>query len=145
MNFTSNQRGSEWLDAFGAAPMESSLAARYQPGGDIYKSVAAAYGAGAANHVASVAFSGDRADVTDALTTIRNGPNTGSTSLVGNFINQITHDPLQAPIAAALGQGSGGPGLGTGTTGKVVKGVTTIGIILLVLYGINTVSRMKGK
>lgn len=118
--------------------------ARYQPGGDIYGSLNSQYGPGAADRVASAAMSGSRADVTNAMAAIRSGPATGSTSTAVNFFRQITSDPLQAPIAAALGQGSSGPGLGGGTTSTVVKGVLGIGALALVLYGLNTVAKLKG-
>jgi hypothetical protein len=67
-------------------------------------------------------------------------PPVGSTSTFVNFWNQITTDPLQAPIAVALGQGASGRGLGIGTTQKVIKGLVVVGGILLVLYGINTLT-----
>lgn len=129
------------VEGFSADPgMDVS---RYQPGGDIYGSISSQYGPGAADRVASAAMSGSRADVTSAMASIRNGPAVGSTSTTVNFFNQITSDPLQAPIAAALGQGSSGPGLGGGTTSTLVKGVMGIGALALILYGLNTFAKLK--
>lgn len=129
-----------------AASMDQSLVNRYQPGGDIYANLASTRGAGAADQVAAAARSGSRENVVSTMALVNNGPATGSTSVFQNFMQQITTDPLKAPIAAAMGQGSSGPGLGDGsTTGKVIKGIATLGVIGLVLYGLNTYARVKGK
>lgn len=70
-------------------------------------------------------------------------PPIGSTSTLTNFYQQVTTDPLQAPIAVALGQGASGPGLGQGTTAKVLKTVVVIAAIGFTLYAINTAIKAK--
>lgn len=131
---------------FAADPtMDQSLVRRYQPGGDLYTTLATTQGTAAANSVASAAATGQRESVTNAMANIRNTQATGSTSTFTNFMQQITSDPLQAPIAAAMGQGSSGPGLGGNTTGKVLGGLATIAVIGLVLYGVSTYAKLKGK
>ncbi len=66
---------------------------------------------------------------------------TGSTSIAVNFWQQITTDPLQAPIAVALGQGASGEGLGAGTTSKAIKTVVIIAGIALGLYALSTFTK----
>lgn len=125
------------------ADMDDSLIARYQPGGDIYSSLIGTRGSEAADRMAAAASTGSRANVTTTMGVISTGPNTGSTSVLGNFFKQITTDPLRAPVAAALGQGSSGPGLGKNTTGNIVKGAATLGIIALGLYAWSTYKKGK--
>lgn len=68
-------------------------------------------------------------------------PPVGSTSTFVHFWNQITTDPLQAPIAAALGQGSSGPGLGENSTAKILKAVAVFAAVALTLYAISTFTK----
>lgn len=84
------------------APVISN-AARYQPGGDIYTTLADEYGVNAANRVATAAR-GTQADLNEAIADIRSGPARSGTNTLGNFVTQITTDPLAAPLASANNQ-----------------------------------------
>ena len=80
--------------------MTPDLIQRYQPGGDIYNQIVAAYGVAAANAVASAATTGDRTQVTDAIASVKYGqPKQDSTAVI--FVDQLLTDPLAAPIASA--------------------------------------------
>lgn len=68
---------------------------------------------------------------------------TGSTSIAYNFWQQVTTDPLKAPIAVALGQGASGEGLGEGTTSKAIKTVVILAGIGLALYALSTLTKFK--
>jgi hypothetical protein len=82
--------------------MPPDLIQRWQPGGDIYAQVVAAYGVDAANACAAAATTGDRTQVTAALESIKYGqPLQDSTAAL--FLDQITSDPLAAPLASADG------------------------------------------
>lgn len=129
-------------DTYDAA-VDAPTTARYQPGGDIYNTLTASYGPNAANSMA-VASRGSKEDLAGAMADIRSKPTQGSTSTFVNFVQQMS-DPLQAPIAAAMGQGSSGPGLGAGTTSNAIKGVVTVFGIGLALYALNTFAKFKGK
>lgn len=79
--------------------MTQELIQRYQPGGDIYQTLAGQYGEFAANKVATAARTGDKPAITDALATIRNG-GALETSTTAIFIDQLITDPLAAPLDA---------------------------------------------
>lgn len=133
------------VQSFGA-DVDDTTIYRYQPGGDLYGSLNSTYGPDAADSMAKAAASGSRATMNSRMAEVRGASqNTGSTSTVGNFFSQIFTDPLKAPVAAALGQGSSGPGLGgANTTTSIVKGVATIAVVALALYALNTAARLKG-
>ena len=57
-------------------------------------------------------------------------PETGSTSILGNFVHQMVTDPLDAPVEAL--QRGVGNALET-TTGKVVIAVVALGVILVIM------------
>ncbi len=132
------------VQSFGA-DVDDTTIFRYQPGGDLYSSVMSMFGAEGADKMAAAASSGSRVKMNSSMSELRGNPkNTGSTSVLGNFFTQLGNDPLKAPIAAALGQGSSGPGLGKNTTGNLVKGAAAIAVIGLVLYGLNTYKGLRG-
>lgn len=72
---------------------------RYQPGGDIYNTLAAQYGTTAAQQVYQAALTNDRVTITETLSQIRNGPPLND-SIAANFLDQVTTDPLAAPLAS---------------------------------------------
>lgn len=83
--------------------MEPIPVSRYAPGGDIYQTLATSYGNAAAQKVYNAALTGDRGAITEALATVRNGPPlTDSTAEI--FLQQITTDPLAAPIESLNNQ-----------------------------------------
>lgn len=134
-------QGVTGIQSFGA-DVDNPTIARYQPGGDLYGTVNRTYGPDAADRMATAAASGSRAQLNSRMAELRGAPvQTGSTSTIGNFFTQIRTDPLRAPIAAALGQGSSGPGLGANTTGNLIKTVTFVALVGLALYGYNSVKR----
>jgi len=57
-------------------------------------------------------------------------PETGSTSILGNFVHQIVTDPLDAPLEAL--QRGVGNALET-TTGKVVIALVFVGVIAILM------------
>ena len=78
--------------------MEQATIDRYQAGGDIYATLAAQYGAAAADQIAAAAATGDRAQLSDAIELARgNGP-ARETSTLSIFGNQLATDPLAAPL-----------------------------------------------
>lgn len=76
---------------------------RYQPGGDIYARLASQYGQAGADRVARADASGVPYAVNDALVAIRHGDPL-STSTTGIFLDNITSDPLGAPLESANNQ-----------------------------------------
>ena len=79
--------------------MDSTLIARYQPGGDIYASLQSQYGTASADAIAQAALSGDETQVNAALTQAKFGaPLDASTA--SNFYTQVTTNPLAAPLAS---------------------------------------------
>ena len=85
-----------------------TLYERYQPGGDIYARLADVYGKAGADYAAARA--GDTVTLNQALSDLKTAARsgtpvaevankyTGSTSTLGLFLNQITTDPLAAPL-----------------------------------------------
>ena len=80
--------------------MDPDLIARYQSGGDIYASLAATYGASAADTIAAAATTGDETQVNAAITQAKYG-NPLDTSTASILANQLETDPLGAPLASA--------------------------------------------
>lgn len=84
--------------------MNAAMLQRYSPGGDIYASLRTRYGYEAAEDVSFAAkadfASGENGEVASTLARIRNGPplNDSATEI---FFDQITTDPLAAPLDAA--------------------------------------------
>jgi hypothetical protein len=77
--------------------MSPSLIQEYQPGGDIYNTLAAQYGAQNANNIAQAALSGDESQVNAAIAQAQFGtPLTTSTTSI--FASEIVTDPLAAPL-----------------------------------------------
>ncbi len=82
--------------------MDQPTIARYQPGGDLYATIAARYGQQNADAIAAAASTGDQTQVNAAYQTAILGPNTtGSTSTAVNLYDQLTTNPLAAPVADA--------------------------------------------
>lgn len=95
---------------------------RYYIGGDLWAQVVTQYGAAAGDQIASAAQTGDGSIVNATLSDIRRGttnanystgtapgvngsinPGLGSTSAADNFLEQITTNPLGAPLDSANG------------------------------------------
>jgi hypothetical protein len=78
--------------------MDAATIQRYQPGGDIYASLAASYGTPGAQQVATAALTGDETQVNAALTQVKYGAplNTSTAEIFGT---QLATDPLGAPLA----------------------------------------------
>lgn len=104
---------------------------RYQPGGDIYNTLAGQYGNQAADLIAAAARTGDRTAVTDAIAQVKHGhPLESSTTTI--LLDQLLTDPLAAPLDAA---DSGLKKVFASTTGKVVTAAVIVGVIVvLVVY-----------
>jgi hypothetical protein len=77
---------------------------RYAPGGDIYGRIVSTYGPDAANRLYQAAQTGDEnGEVNAELTRIKFGkPLNDSTASL--FVEQVTTDPLAAPLASANSQ-----------------------------------------
>lgn len=73
---------------------------RYQPGGDIYVSLASRYGQGGADRVARAALTGDATFVNAELAVVKSGPRLND-STFSLFTSQIVTDPLAAPLESA--------------------------------------------
>jgi hypothetical protein len=82
--------------------MDSTLIARYQPGGDIYISLQSTYGTAGANQIAQAALSGDETQINAVIDQLKFGAplNTSTASILGN---QLATDPLGAPLASLNG------------------------------------------
>jgi hypothetical protein len=78
--------------------MNQDLINRYQPGGDIYNSLAASLGVPGANLVATAALTGDETQVNTALTQAQFG-NPLDTSTISIFSSEIATNPLAAPFS----------------------------------------------
>lgn len=125
---------------FGADPSPAPIPVdRYSPGGDIYQGLAATYGVNAANSVYQAAMSGDRQNIIDAMEKVRYGSAPASTSTAAIFWNQISTDPLAAPLA-------GINKLAVNTLFDFLKspGILFIGAVALFFYMGGT-SLLKGK
>lgn len=82
--------------------LDATTIARYQPGGDLYAQLVTQYGQTNADAIAAAAATGDETEVNTAFGNATLGPNnTGSTSTVVNLYDQLTTNPLAAPIADA--------------------------------------------
>lgn len=107
--------------------MDSTIPiSRYAPGGDIYQTLATAYGTAGAEKVYAAALSGDRGAITDAIVQVKHGqPLNDSTAEI--FLQQITSDPLAAPIESLNNQ-----------VGKVFKNLllNPFALIALVIVGL---------
>jgi hypothetical protein len=98
---------------------------RYAPGGDLYEALAEKYGRAAADRVWQAQESGRSGAVAEVLAELRYGkPLEESTGSL--FWQQITTDPLAAPLASA------NAGLGT-VLGSAIKGLFKNPWVLLVL------------
>ena len=80
--------------------MDKATINRYQPGGDLYLDYVNQYGTAAANTLATAALTGDQTQITAALSSIMFGSPL-PTSTASIFLNQISSDPLAAPLADA--------------------------------------------
>jgi hypothetical protein len=79
--------------------MDQATLQRYAPGGDIYADLQTQYGTAAANQVYAAAQTGDNnGEVAAALAQIRYGA-PADTSTADAFVDQITTDPLGAPLS----------------------------------------------
>jgi hypothetical protein len=79
--------------------MDQATINRYQPGGDIYAQLVTQYGQTNADAIAQAAATGDRTQLGTALANVRDGAAPGSTSTIVNLYNQLTTDPLAAPLS----------------------------------------------
>jgi hypothetical protein len=80
--------------------MTQSLIQRYQPGGDIYATLAGQYGYGPADVIAAAATTGDETQINAALVRVKYGSDL-PTSTVAILGNQLATDPLAAPFESA--------------------------------------------
>ena len=76
---------------------------RYLPGGDIFAQLEAQYGFDAAYSIAEAASTADPTAVNAALVKVKFGNNL-PTDTFNIFLDQITTDPLAAPLGALDGQ-----------------------------------------
>lgn len=83
------------------AALTAEIIARYQPGGDIYATIARTYrnGLADAEYVARAAATGNRDTLAEAIAYVRNGAAL-ETSTGVIFLDQVLTDPLAAPIDA---------------------------------------------
>ena len=107
--------------------MTASLIQRYQSGGDIYSALATQLGKAGADAVATAARSGDETQVNAALVTAKTGAPL-NTSTVGIFLDQVTTDPLAAPLAAA-------ERLANNTLLSFLKNPTVLILLIVVIGG----------
>jgi hypothetical protein len=79
---------------------------RYSPGGDIYAQIAAESGQAGAQKVYLAALTGDRTSLANARRSLKGLPPIAAStpSTASEFFDQITTDPLAAPLAAANNQ-----------------------------------------
>lgn len=112
---------------------------RYQSGGDFYRTLASQYGTPSADYVASEAAAGDDVRLQNALSAIRSAAIAGNgnpaainnkldsadDSVLGNFWEQITTDPLAAPLDSLNDQ-----------LGKVVKNVVGNPMVLILTVAV---------
>lgn len=77
---------------------------RYQPpNGDIYLKLKSAYGKAGADSVAIADASGEPYAINDAITALKYGDKKND-SAVSIFVDQVTTDPLAAPLESANDQ-----------------------------------------
>lgn len=80
--------------------MTDALIARYQIGGDIYKSFLEKYGQAGAATIAAAALSGDEKEINAAIVRVKFGSQLDP-SMLDAFGNQIYNDPLGATLDQA--------------------------------------------
>jgi hypothetical protein len=73
----------------------------YQRGGKVWNYYAAKYGAAGADSIAAAYASGGTAAVSDELTRLKGFKPVGSASATVNLWDQLTTDPLAAPLESA--------------------------------------------
>jgi len=85
--------------------MNPSTIARYQPGGDLYNTIAAKYGTAQANTIAAAAATGDQYQFNAALSGLNVPGSTADlpTGTLGIFGNQLATDPFGAPLDSLNG------------------------------------------
>ena len=83
--------------------LDPVTAARYEQGGDLYPKLVTQYGQAAADQIAAAAAGGDATDLANALENARNVTPEKDTSTLSIFTDQITTDPLSAPVDYATG------------------------------------------
>jgi hypothetical protein len=110
--------------------MTAQTQAEYAPGGWRYNNLAKTYGTGAANAAAEIAADGgEQWEISEALNRYRpQYADPGSESTLGNFFQQITTDPLAAPLESANNQ-----------LGNIVAGVfrnpwVLIAVVLVIFH-----------
>jgi hypothetical protein len=81
--------------------MDKATIARYQPGGDIFKSLVNTYGLSAANSLATAASTGDRGAINEAFAIVRGDGPLLDDSTTHIFLDQLATDPLSAPLGDA--------------------------------------------
>ena len=97
---------------------------RYQSGGDIYSRLEQQYGTAGADKVAAADASGEPYAINQALTDLKYGAALND-STISNFVDQVTTDPLAAPLDAANKQ-----------IGNAVTGIFKSPWVLAVLLGV---------
>ncbi|MDD5139387.1 MAG: hypothetical protein PHY43_03885 [Verrucomicrobiales bacterium] len=80
--------------------MTTDTIQRYQPGGDIYATIAKHYGESGANTIATAANTGDETQINAALVQVKNGGPLNE-SLLSILGSQLYNDPFAAPIEQA--------------------------------------------
>lgn len=108
--------------------MDQATISRYQPGGDIYASLVSQYGTTGANIIATAARTGNRGNVTEAISQVKDGPFL-PTSTAEIFATQITTDPFAAPFKSL------NSGLST-IFGSAIANVFANPWVLLLLVGL---------
>lgn len=78
--------------------MDDLTIRRYQPGGDIYATLQGQYAKQDVDNIAAAALTGDRTKVTDAIEIARGHGTERETSTLAILGNQLTTDPLGAPL-----------------------------------------------
>lgn len=116
--------------------MTSATLQRYAPGGDIYKSLADKYGNDGAQQVYAAAQTGDfNGEVNAALTAVKYGkPLNDSTADI--FLDQVTSDPLAAPLESANRQ------LGNVFLGLLKNPFVLLAVALLVAYKLGYLDKL---
>lgn len=105
--------------------------ALYQSGGSAYAFFEQHYGTGAANVIAEAAATGDRANLTDAISQVKFGnPLNDSTAEI--LADQLLNDPLGAPLDA-LDSGVNRIFASTGVKTVLVI-VAAAGVVALIAY-----------
>ncbi|MDE2105988.1 MAG: hypothetical protein KGL39_52685 [Patescibacteria group bacterium] len=104
---------------------------RYQPGGDIYQTLAAEYGTSVADTIAAAAATGDRTQLANALENAKGVAPATNTSTIDNFVSQLYNDPLSAPLEQANTVLTN-----TGATLAKSTGIQTVVVLALIGVGI---------